>query len=91
MSTKRVTVTLDAEVETWLTADPHSRYSLSEMIRICLREYMAEKPQRFVSPETLRAQPATPEYKGGLDTEITDSWTSADLAGAESRPEKSRG
>lgn len=47
MATKRVTVTLDSDSEEWLIGRSLDRHSISERIRICLREYMSEHPRKF--------------------------------------------
>jgi hypothetical protein len=74
MSSKRVTITLDSDIEQWLLKNSQNRHSLSEKVRICLREYMILNPQRFVSGKSFDVEYATPEYKEGLSIEITDSW-----------------
>ena len=58
MTKTRVTVTLDPDVEDWLRAGASSgSKSLSDTIRICLREYAQINPTRFSRAD--RARTAT--------------------------------
>lgn len=51
----RVTVTLDEDIEAWLRAGAVSgSKSLSEVIRLCLREYSELKPSRFLRTDSAR-------------------------------------
>lgn len=71
---KRVTITLDQDVADWLEGRTNGRHSLSERVRICLREYMVEHPARFVSEKGNGATIAPSLHKGGMHKEILDAW-----------------
>ena len=60
MNKRRVTVTIDPDIEDWLDAGVkcYGR-SLSEVIRICLREFHDAEPDRFSRRN--RAREETPE------------------------------
>lgn len=56
MGKTRVTVTLDEDIEVWLQAGSKSASkSLSEIIRICLREYHRTQPNRFARADKARS------------------------------------
>ncbi len=56
MTKKRVTVTIDADIEKWLMPEANSTgKSLSHMIRICLREYHELYPARFSTSNNTRS------------------------------------
>lgn len=51
----RVTITLDPDVEEWLRAGAQSGgKSLSETVRLCLREYSTSHPTRFLRSDMAR-------------------------------------
>jgi hypothetical protein len=56
MGKTRVTVTLDDNIETWIQAGAKSiNKSWSEIIRICLREFHNEYPNRFTRTDKTRS------------------------------------
>lgn len=60
MGKRRITVTIDPEIENWLDAGAmcYGR-SVSEIIRICLKEFHELKPRRFSTAD--KAWGETPE------------------------------
>ena len=60
MTKKRVTITLDADIEEWLDAGSKAGgKSLSEVIRLCLREYAQVNPTRFLRTDKARLRTET--------------------------------
>ncbi|MGR3599161.1 MAG: ribbon-helix-helix protein, CopG family [Heliomarina sp.] len=60
MSKHRITITVDPDIDEWLQASAkiYGR-SLSELVRICLREFSQEHPTRFATRDKARTE--TPE------------------------------
>lgn len=78
MKSKRVTVTLDSDIEDWLIGRANDRHSMSERIRICLREYMLMNPRRFVSEKAVGGSRCTPIHTGGVDDDLVQAWQKND-------------
>ena len=56
MTKVRVTVTIDDDIDQWLRPEARSTgKSLSQLIRICLREYHDLQPNRFSMTDKARA------------------------------------
>jgi hypothetical protein len=56
MNKRRITVTLDADVDDWLQAGAKTYgRSLSELVRICLHEFSQEHPNRFSTADKARS------------------------------------
>ncbi len=56
MTKKRVTITIDPDIEQWLLPEAKSTgKSLSHLIRICLREYHELYPNRFSTTDKARS------------------------------------
>lgn len=48
MTGKRITITLDQGIEKWLRPEAEaSKRSMSELVRVCLREYSDTDPFRY--------------------------------------------
>ena len=60
MSKRRITITVDPDIDDWLQvgANTYGR-SMSELVRICLREFSEEHPNRFLTKDKARTK--TPE------------------------------
>lgn len=57
MPKTRVTVTLDSEIEEWVRAGAEaSGNSISQIIRLCLDEYMNDNPERFSRANKARSE-----------------------------------
>lgn len=57
MTKKRVTVTIDPDIDEWLRPEASSTgKSLSNLIRICLREYHELQPERFSTTNRARKE-----------------------------------
>uniref|UniRef100_UPI003532572D ribbon-helix-helix protein, CopG family n=1 Tax=Pararhizobium sp. IMCC3301 TaxID=3067904 RepID=UPI003532572D len=57
MTKKRVTVTIDPDIDKWLRPEASSTgKSLSNLIRICLREYHELRPERFSTTNKARSE-----------------------------------
>jgi metal-responsive CopG/Arc/MetJ family transcriptional regulator len=56
MAKTRITITLDPEIEAWVTVAAKAiGKSQSEIVRICLREYFAQNPNRFSMSDKARS------------------------------------
>jgi len=57
MSKHRITITVDPDIDEWLQtgAETYGR-SLSELVRICLREFKQEHPTRFCTTNKARTE-----------------------------------
>jgi len=61
MAKTRITITLDPDIEEWLKAGAMSgNKSLSEVVRLCLREYSAAHPTRFLRTDKARLKSEAP-------------------------------
>ena len=60
MTKHRITITVDPDIDQWLQrgSNAYGR-SLSELVRICLREFIHEDPNRFSTVDKARTE--TPE------------------------------
>ena len=61
MGKLRITVTIDPDIEEWLGAASkcHGR-SLSEIVRLCLREFHDMQPNRFSTADKARSEVPEP-------------------------------
>lgn len=57
MTKHRITITVDPDIDEWLQrgANTYGR-SLSELVRICLREFSQEHPNRFSTADKARTE-----------------------------------
>ena len=57
MTKIRVTVSLDEDIEEWLRVGSRvTKKSISELIRICLRDYREQQPNKFSRADKARSQ-----------------------------------
>ncbi|UWQ77946.1 ribbon-helix-helix protein, CopG family [Leisingera sp. S132] len=57
MSKHRITITVDPDIDEWLQAGAKTYgRSLSELVRICLREFSQEHPNRFSTTDKARSK-----------------------------------
>lgn len=57
MAKNRITITLDDELNEWIYAASKTvNKSQSEIVRICLREFVAYKPLRFSRADKARSK-----------------------------------
>ena len=68
MKKTRVTITLDPDIEDWLKAGARSgSKSLSETVRLCLREYANSHPNRFLRSDKAREKSEDPWKRRRVD------------------------
>ena len=68
--TKRITITLDPEIEAWLGPNAISTgKSMSELVRVCLREFHHQYPNRFSMSDKAKGR----SEDAWLKSEITAS------------------
>ena len=61
MGKLRITVTIDHDIEDWLVSASNCYgRSMSEIIRICLREFRDRQPNRFSTADKARSENPEP-------------------------------